>query len=160
MTVQIVKANIFTTGAKYIAHQCNSTSKNSAGLAREVFDKYPYANCYKIREEYESISYSEPGTIQVCGDGLKQRYIINMFAQYYPGQATTLSNDTIEARKKWFFTCLMEISKINDLNSIAFPEKISCGLAGGDWEWYFSRLQKFSEYVKHKAVVLIYKLDH
>jgi O-acetyl-ADP-ribose deacetylase (regulator of RNase III) len=152
--IQIVKANIFTTGAKYICHQTNCISIGAAGLAKNIFNNYPYSDCYSNRK-LKSI----PGTIQVCGDGLKQRYIINMFGQYYPGIATSDINDTIEARKKYFFNCLMEIAKINDLQSIAFPEKVGCGLAGGDWEWYFNKLQKFSEYVKHKAVVLIYKLE-
>lgn len=156
MAIKIINNSIFTTGVKYIAHQNNCVSQYSKGLAKDIFEKYPYANCYMGRREYDSTTYSEPGTIQVCGDGLEQRGIINMFSQYYPGKATE-TIDTIKDRKKWFFNCLMKIAEIENLHSVAFPDHIGCGLAGGDWEWYFKRLVDFSNYVEKKAVVLIYE---
>lgn len=158
MAIEIVKASIFTTGAKYILHQTNCVSYNSAGLAKNIFDTYPYSNYYKNRKEYDSTTYSEPGTIQICGDGLKERYIINMFAQYNPGPTNEEAlHDNIKDRKKWFFSCLMKVAEIKDLNSVALPDRIGCGLAGGDWSWYFKKILAFEKYVERKAKVLIYK---
>ena len=156
--IKTIEADIFTTGAKYIAHQTNcATSGSAAGIAKDIFAKYPYSNCYDKR-----IDHAEPGTIQVCGDGLEQRGIINMFAQYYPGATGNdpAKLDNVINRKKWFHLCLMRIADIENLHSVAFPEKIACGLAGGDWVWYESTLTKFAHYVhqKQNAITLIYKL--
>lgn len=162
--IRIVNGDIFTTGAKFIAHQTNCVSQGAAGLAKTIFEKYPYANSYDKRSvTSDGQGATEPGHIEICGDGLEKRGIINMYSQYYPGKASDNVDDfdSVKNRKKWFHDCLMEISKIADLQSIALPEKIACGLAGGDWNWYFNKLQKFSEYVKHQGViVLIYKYQH
>jgi O-acetyl-ADP-ribose deacetylase (regulator of RNase III) len=155
MSVKIIESDIFWTGAKFIAHQCNCTSNGgAAGIAKEIFAKYPYSNCYYMRTEAAT-----PGTIEVCGDGLNHRGIINMFSQYFPGGPDTNETDDEKARKKWFHQCLMEITKVPNLESIAFPYKIGCGIAGGDWNWYSAQIDKFALFMKDKAQVLIYKIE-
>jgi len=159
MGIHLVNGDIFTTGAQYIAHQTNSKTKGSAaGIAKLIFEKYPYADTYKERVE-DSI----PGTIDVFGDCLFYRGIINMNAQYYPGKVNVnaYSYDTAKNRKMWFHQCLMLISEIPNFKSIAFPDHIACNLAGGDWEWYENKLNKFADYVEKKcnAIVIIYKND-
>ena len=151
--------DIFTTGAKYIGHQSNCVTKGQAsGIAKAIFEKYPYADSYKNR-----IEDAIPGTIEVHGDGLFYRGIINMNAQFYPGKASSnpQSIDTVNNRKKWFHSCLILIAEIPNLQSVAFPYKIGCSLAGGDWDWYELKLNKFAEYVEKKcnADVIIYKYD-
>lgn len=160
MTIKIIDNDIFTIGAKYIAHQCNSITNDAAGIALEIFTRYPYADCYKDR-----IKSSIPGTIQVCGDGLEQRGIINIFAQYFPGKPSI--NDTEKSRQKWFHECLMEIAKIPNLHSIAFPYGIGCNLGGGNWNWYYKQLNKFAIYVQqivlpenNNVTVLLYRLNN
>jgi hypothetical protein len=85
--------------------------------------------------------------------------VINMFGQVYPGppRYPDDSTDGCLARKKLFFSCLKQISLIDDLSSIAFPWMIGCGLAGGDWEFYHNLIDKFADHVKSKANVFIYK---
>lgn len=154
MSVLIVKGNILSTGAKYIAHQCNCVSINSAGLAKTIFDLHPYANTYSLRDR---TNITNPGTIDISGDGLRSRYIINIYAQYNPGPTNDIvAYDSHKDRRNWFHECLMEIAKIDYLDSIALPIKIGCGLAGGDWKWYFKQIVKFEKYVERKARVLIY----
>lgn len=157
MTIKIIDNDIFTTGAKYIAHQCNSITNDAAGIALEIFKRYPYANCYKDRTKS-----STPGTIQICGDGLEQRGVINMFAQYFPGKPNINgTEDTKKMRQKWFHECLREIAKIPNLHSIAFPYGIGCNLAKGNWNWYSEQLNKFSKYVENNNVtVLLYCLNN
>lgn len=151
-----VDGDIFWTGADYICHQVNCSSQGgAAGIARVIFDKYPYSDCYLDRTEK-----SIPGTIQICGDKLINRGIINMFSQYYPGSVKELStNDNENLRKKWFHECLTEIAKL-EFGSIALPDHIGCNIAGGDWNWYLKQIEKFADYVEKKqsAKVLIYKL--
>lgn len=159
MSIHLVKADIFTTGAKYIAHQVNVSTKGQAtGIAKIIFERYPYADIYKDRIEDDV-----PGKIDIAGDGLFYRGIINMLAQYYPGKGQTDPSkfDCYSDRKRWFYECLMAIADIPNLHSIAFPYGISCGLAGGDWNWYEQKLNKFAEYVEKKcnAEVILYKMD-
>ena len=46
-----------------------------------------------------------------------------MFGQYYPGNPKYPESkiDGIKAREKYFHKCLMEIAKIDNLESLAFP---------------------------------------
>ena len=122
------KENILLSDYQYIAHQCNCVSNHSAGLAKSIFQKFPYSDIYKFREKRDS-----PGNIIISGNGIDQRYIINMLAQYYPGEP---KYESYEQRLSWFDSCIDKILKIPDLKQIAFPYKIGCGLAGGKWEDY------------------------
>jgi O-acetyl-ADP-ribose deacetylase (regulator of RNase III) len=154
--IEIVHGDLLDSKEKYIAHQCNCLTTNSAGAALAIFTKYPYSNTYENR-----VDPDEPGTIQIMGDGQEQRYVINMLAQYYPGKPKYPDSilDGIKARQKHFHICLLKIAKIKDLTSIAFPWKIGCNLAGGDWEYYFGTLKNFATYVEatQKAKVKIYR---
>jgi O-acetyl-ADP-ribose deacetylase (regulator of RNase III) len=147
----IIKGSILESDCNYIVHQCNSVSTEALGLAKFIFDIFPYANIYKDREEK-----SIPGTIVICNEGTKK--IINLIGQYYPGKAND-SNDTIELREKWFYKCLGKISKIPNLISIAFPYNIGCGLAGGNWDHYHQMIINFAKYVEEsqKTIVKIYQ---
>lgn len=158
MAVIHIDGDIFWTNADYICHQTNCLSiGGAAGIASIIFNRYPYADCYLERTDG-----SIPGTIQVCGDKLVQRGIINMFSQYYPGGMQPDNNeiDNGNLRKKWFHQCLMEIAKLK-FDSIAFPNSIGCGIAGGDWSWYLNQIEKFADYIEKKqnAKVLVYKLS-
>jgi len=155
---EIIKGDLLESDCKYIAHQCNCISKNSAGIAKDIFNKFPYANTYSDRGEPDN-----PGTIKIVGDGQEQRYIINMYAQYYPGKSKypDAKLDGILTREQYFYKCLGKIAKIPDLESIGFPWMIGCGIAGGDWAWYLGQINIFTNYIEKKqnAKVIIYHLD-
>lgn len=143
--IQIVTGDLLEATEQYIAHQCNCVTNTAAGLAYYLFRKYPHSNVYFFRT-----SHSTPGTIQVCGDGVNNRYVINMYSQYYPGGAwDDFENDHYELRKDYFKNCLSEISKIPNIQSIAFPYKIGCGIAGGKWEDYLEMLNEFADNNPH-----------
>lgn len=108
-----------------IAHQCNCTTTYGKGLYSDIIARYPDADVYKTRDRV-------PGTISVNGG------VIAMFAQYRPGK-----NRNGENREEWFRLCLAEISKL-DIDSIAFPYGIGCGLAGGNWSTYFEMIRQFA----------------
>ncbi len=124
-----VLGDILTFNVQYIAHQCNCTSTRSAGLAKDIFTKYPYSNVYG---KYIRI----PGTIHVCSN------VINMYAQYNPGPPR--SDEEIQTRIVLFKMCLDSIQNIPNLRSIAFPYRIGCGLAKGKWEIYNSMIKDFA----------------
>ena len=76
-----------------------------------------------------------------------------MFAQHYPGRSQFYLKDGRDQREEAFKACLHEISAIEDMNSIAFPWMIGCGLAGGNWDNYQSRIEEFSKSINAKVLV-------
>jgi len=157
--IEVVDCSILDVDSKYIAHQANCVTSVAAHLAEKLFSKFPYADIYSSRKSTNHID--TPGTIIVKGDGVENRFVINMLGQYYPGKSKFPNSnlDGVAARKRYFFSCLTCISKIEDLNSIAFPYMIGCGAAGGDWEWYNSMLEKFAKHVEDRAKVLLCRFE-
>ena len=156
--IEIVTGDLLEAKEKYIAHQCNCISAGgAAGIARAIFDKWPYADCYADRKET-----SAPGTIDIRGNGADQRYIVNMFGQYYPGGARfpLSSLDGLAAREKYFYRCLLQLAKADDLESVAFNWRIGAGIAGGSWDHMLGKLNNFAQFVEAKGVkVTIYRRE-
>lgn len=139
--MKIIKCNLLDADAQYIAHQCNCCSQGSAGLAKKIFDCYPDASYPKQRSRV-------PGTISVHGK------VINCYAQWVPGRP--VENDTAEMRLEWLKKCLWRTTKIPGIHSVAFPHRIGCGLAGGDWESdYEPLLNRFDSYCQSVGIEVI-----
>ena len=141
----------------YIIHQCNCVTNHSKHLAKSVFDAFPFANTYKNRTK-DKTTHHTPGTIDVMGNGITQRYVINAYAQYFPSKAK-YSNDSYEKRLQWFKECLQKISQIKDIRkkTVAMPYNIGCGSAGGNWNEYYDYIKNFAN--KEKIQITLYKLD-
>lgn len=166
MTLEIVTGDLLDAKEKYIAHQCNCVTQNCAGVAKLIFDKWPYANTYALRQlgpDGRTIPTDKLGDIVILGDGKEQRHVINMYAQYYPGKPKypTSTLDGSAVRLDFFYKCLLRVAKIPELESIAFPWRIGCNLGGGDWEKYLGTLNNFAQYVEEtqKAKVVIYRIS-
>jgi len=133
--LEIIQGDILTTDCQYICHQTNCTSNGSAaGLAKVIFNVYPEADIYKNR-----VNQDDPGKIIIIGK------VINMNAQIYPSKPKYHDSpkDGFRVRERYFKSCLDQIAEIPDLESVAFPWFIGCGLAGGQWETYFEMLTNF-----------------
>ena len=64
------------------------------------------------------------------------------------------------AREKYFYHGLLRLSKVPDLESVAFPWRICCGLGGGNWDRTFGQLKIFESFVAQKGVkVSIYRRE-
>ena len=155
--IEIVTGDLFEAKEKYLVHQCNCVTNSAAHLAKDVFEKFPYSDIYTKREDPD-----KPGTIIVRGNGKDQRYVVALLGQYYPGRPkypkSTL--DGIPAREKYFYRSLLRLAKLPDLESVAFPWRIGCGAAGGDWEHYLGKITNFAQYVGDKGVqVRIYRRE-
>jgi len=160
MDLQVVHGNLFDSEEQYICHQCNSVTTTGANFSKAMFAKYPYADIYKHRVYGEDPSPDQlPGNIIVKGNGKDQRYVINMLGQYYPGPAKypDSKRDGWKARQNAFQQCLDKIAALPNLTSVAFPFKIGCGAAGGDWTVYRAMIKAFAE--KTGVKVRVYKLD-
>jgi len=158
MKAEIITGDLLDSPTKYIAHQCNCISQNSAGVAKSIFNRFPFADTYQNRTEPDQL-----GSIKVLGNGIDQRFVINMFSQYYPGSPKypDSATDGLKSRERHFHRCLLKISQIPNLETIAFPWKIGCNLAGGDWKFYLGTINNFAEYVdKHQqAKVIIFRRE-
>jgi O-acetyl-ADP-ribose deacetylase (regulator of RNase III) len=154
--VSIVKGNLLDAKEKYIAHQLNCTSRYAKGIAQQLFTIFPYCDLYSSREHNDL-----PGHITVCGDGIKTRLVMSIFGQYYPGAPDNNSLlDSAKAREGYFWHCLMSIAKMADVESIALPDRVGCGLARGNWEHYQRMLENFEAIINEhqKVAVRLYRL--
>jgi len=153
--IKVITDDLLTTDIQYIAHQCNCVSKKSAHLSRDIFEEFSYADVYTGRTVPDTL-----GTVKVRGNGKEERYVINMFGQYYPGTVRYPKSpkDNYQARERAFKSCLEDIEKIPGSTEIAFPYKIGCGAAGGDWVIYKKMLEDFAERVYPFIDVYIIKL--
>jgi len=148
--LKIVTGDLLGCTEKYLCHQTNCITTRSKHLAKSVFTAFPHANIYSTRDNPDT-----PGSIIIRGDGIDQRYVINMLGQYYPGcKYPNSKRDGRPARLVYFESCL---GKMKDLTgSFAFPWRIGCGAAGGDWDLYLGLIKDFA--AKIEGDVCIYKL--
>lgn len=155
MTIEIKTGDLLEATEQYICHQTNCVSNGgAAGIARAIFDQFPYADCYSRR-----INPDVPGTIDICG-GEFARHIINMHAQFYPGspQYPHSNKDGYVVREQYFQQCLDLIGALDKLQSVAFPWMIGCGIAGGSWPTYLTMLTNFAIQMEDRGVnVVIYR---
>jgi hypothetical protein len=81
---------------------------------------------------------------------------------YYHGEAgMDMYQDTRKNREAWFKQCLEGLESwciTNHIKTVAFPYKIGCGLAGGDWKHYLKMITDFAEENSHLQVT-IYTLE-
>jgi len=74
ITPPITPPITITTKAKFLCNVCDCVSIGNKGdkLTQAVFEKYGYANCYIERVATKK---SVPGTLQIKGDGKKNRLL-------------------------------------------------------------------------------------
>jgi O-acetyl-ADP-ribose deacetylase (regulator of RNase III) len=159
MDLAIINGDLFDATEQYICHQCNSVTTVGANLAQSMFKRFPHADIYSCRKKpHIPEDFELPGNIIIRGDGKTQRYVINIIGQYYPGPSKypNSSRDGWSVRQAAFQTCLDKIAKIPGLKSVAFPWKIGCGAAGGDWIVYRKMIKTFAE--KTGVKVRVYKV--
>ena len=155
--IEIVTGDIFEATEKYLVHQCNCVTNKAAHLAADVFEKFPHSDIYTGR-----VDPDQAGQIIIRGNGKDQRYVVAILGQYYPGRSRypKSSLDGIPVREKYFYRGLLRLAKVEDLESVAFPWRIGCGAAGGDWERYLGTITNFANFVGEKGVkVKIYRRE-
>lgn len=163
--IKTIVGDLLEAKEKYIVHQTNCVTTGAGGLAKFLFNKFPYADVYSTRTEEDrtiNLLRDKPGSITICGNGQDQRLIVNLMGQLYPGGFwDDMPEDNEEMRHKFFHKALLKLSKIPDLESVAFPFKIGCGIAGGNWEWYLGTINNFATYLEDTqgAQVVIYQRE-
>lgn len=122
------KGNLLSAKEKVIAHQVNCFGV-AAGLAGAIFRKWPTAE-----HDYQQLIKRCPpksllGMAQLTGEQKdRARHVIcNLFGQYEPGPAYN------PKRLEQALEMLGNTARIMKW-SVALPYKLSCGIAGGDWD--------------------------
>lgn len=139
MLISLVQGDLLEASEPYVGHQCNCVTVGpGAGLAKALFRKFPYANVYTQRTEP-----SIPGTYSIHGNGMDQRYVVNLYAQYFPGKPKKPA-DTAEKRLHWLLQSLGAFIGDVQAPTIALPYGIGCGLAGGDQDTYYKALERLA----------------
>jgi O-acetyl-ADP-ribose deacetylase (regulator of RNase III) len=130
--------DVLSSSANVIAHQVNAMGVMGAGLAKQIRTKYFYVfNTYKTFCEVNSRSRSLLGKCLLV-PVKEQQYIANLFGQYNYGTGSRKTD--YEAVSKALESCKAQMQGRN-LKSIAFPYKMSSGLAGGDWNVIYSLIE-------------------
>ena len=144
--VKIINGDIIDSECKYIAHQCNCNTVKAHGLSKTIATKWPWADVYSKRVQIgtrnAAVNPSIPGTIELITNENANKTVICLFAQWAPGKSGDYAgyypktyNDTKENRLTWFKECMTKVDELN-IDEIAMPYKIGCGLAGGEWKTY------------------------
>ncbi len=151
--MKIIKENILNSTEKYIAQQCNCLTVSAHGLSQSLADKWTWCHPYSSRSRLGRRNLAieddrdESGTIRILSSENKDKNVICMFAQWAPSKPGKYNypnsdTDTYQNREKWFEECLDKILEIDDLESIAFPYQIGCGLAKGSWSIIANIIQR------------------
>jgi hypothetical protein len=151
--LKIVHGDLFEATEGYLCHQTNCVTKRSAHLSKTVFTRFPYADIYTGRTGKDIA-----GTIVVREDPKHDGpIVVNMLGQVYPGESRfpTSKTDGVGARLGYFKSCLSYMLELD--GDFAFPWRIACGAAGGDWAEYLEALVDFSRDAEGR--VTVYKLD-
>lgn len=127
--------DILESRAPIILHQVNCAGVMGAGLAKQIRQKYP--SVYNRYRDF-ALGYDFSAN-QLLGFSLftsinldeKLPFIVNCFAQDEFGRDKVQTN--YEALNDCFLDVELICRQSYDCCTIAIPDHIGCGLAGGDW---------------------------
>ena len=165
MPLHIINGDILQLkNIQYIVHQTNCLCVRSHGLSESIAQVYPWSDVYSQRRHIPGRNLaipehrSKPGSISIFKNPNHGPHVICLHAQYdfgTPRQKQRLweYKDTSHNREYWFKQCLEQVKHLKP-ESLAFPWKIGCGLAGGNWEKYYPMIVELSNYCD---VTLVYK---
>ena len=133
-----------------IVQQENHTGFSAKGLSAAVKEKYPYGHVL-----HQKPSSRPLGSTLVCRppEGVTGPAVVNFIAQRNPGPAVERVADSAEERESWFLECLEKLKK-EGFESVAFPEKIGCGLAGGNWQSYSALIEEWAKEMKIRVCIV------
>eukprot|EP00939_MAST-03C_sp_MAST-3C-sp1_P002917 g2917.t1 len=168
-TVVHISGSLLDSDTQFVVHQTNCRHKPPGlGLAKHIFQKWPHSDVYSSRAPWvKGTQYDKPGSLAIRGAGFGPtpackagRGVINLFGQDWQGKKEKAAASWEESRRMrlgWFEQGVREISRIPALTSVAFPFKIGCNLAGGDWGAYLRVLGDLAAACPGVRVV-VYKL--
>ncbi len=180
------EGDLLTFGpADVIVQQCNCVTVKAHGLSASIRNTFAYADVYanrKARSPNQAKQPDVPGKCILCKAPKKNSYVHQpqvacLLSQFYPGRsgnywkkfytyddAAKDMDDSSLNRLKWFKEALVDLarqlksSKPGKIN-VAFPYKIGCGLAGGDWKVYEKAIKDWEQLHLKEYNIYIVKLQ-
>lgn len=136
--IKFCNGDLLNSNANIIAHQVNARGVMGSGVALAVKTKYP-----EVFQSYRK--FFEEGKLKLgkvdfakTNDG---KIVANMCGQDRYGRDGKQYTD-YEALEKCFDKTARYMKEKN-LDSIAFPFKLGCGLGGGDWNIVFAMIKEY-----------------
>lgn len=150
-----VEGDLLDATEDLIAHQANCVTHRARGLAHSLFSRFPHSDIYSAaaRQRRGTLNGDTPGTVAISGElgNHAPRGVAHLFGQRAPGRAW---GGEEWQRLAWFRAALEDLGRQPGLTSVAFPERIGCGMAGGDWSAYRAALASFAaEHPQIRAVI-------
>lgn len=151
MVKVIENSNLLDIESGIICHQVNCIGVMGGGIALQIRKKWP-----EVYEKYVAYCRGWPKPESLLGDVQdvvldNDRVVANCFGQVYPGNGCMTSYDA------WDGILLRLVDEENFFGlPLHFPWMIGCGLAGGDWNVMYNKLNDF--FTAHAAEVYIHKL--
>lgn len=132
MKEKVYQGNLLNSTAEIICHQCNCQGGFGAGVAKAIRDAYP-----RVYEQYKKAVNGGLVKLGMCQvvkthPGFDDnRLVANLFGQEtYGGEKKRYTNyEGIYVALEKLATYCQE----HNIKSVAFPWKMSCGLAGAEW---------------------------
>lgn len=156
MSVLVKDANLLAATEEYIVQQCCCTAVRPHGLSEAIaigLKVNPYAQRRVLKGNWATLdTRPTPGTVGIFTSPVGALMVACLYAQYthgkpgiYKDPLTTefAQNDTRSQRFDWFKECLGRLDALHP-KSLAFPYKIGCGLAGGDWTQYLAAIRDWA----------------
>lgn len=124
------QGSVLASTADIIAHQVNCQGVMGAGLAKQIKRKFPnvFESYQKRCQEAKAVNRIPLGDVQLVYILATRQYVANLFAQNGYGTGHRMT-DYPSLEK-----CFQKLNSMDPLLTIAIPDHIGCGLAGGDWD--------------------------
>lgn len=145
--VTIKKGDLLKAQETIIGHQVNCLGTIS-GLAGAVFKKWPYAKNDYLQLIKNVQARSLLGMAHFTGQQKDGHIICNLFGQFEPGAAYN------PKKLEQALEQLGNFARVSG-HSVALPWKLSCGIAGGDWD----EVQRIIERTMEDVECVIYRRE-
>jgi O-acetyl-ADP-ribose deacetylase (regulator of RNase III) len=148
--VKEVIQDIFDSKANALIHGCNCFCTMSAGLAKEIKERFPQV--FNADRETESGDIKKLGTFTYAGiyDYQKEEYpdlkvIYNLYSQYSFGREKRHTDYGAFCKGLEEIRDSILNNNVYDIKTIGIPFGIGCGLGGGRWVTVKSIIQEVFE---------------
>jgi hypothetical protein len=155
-----ISGNLLEATEQYIVQQCCCTAVKAHGLS-DVIARVLGVNVYAIRRREGRKNLAVPADRAVPGTIRVEKNVINLFGPFAMGKPGAYHTDlgvpdSAADRVRYFREGLDAIRQLAPA-SVAFPYRIGCGLAGGNWTVYRGMLEEFA--AANPAIrVVVYRL--
>lgn len=167
----------FGTKDYWLVQQENCARCNPHGLSLAIRKKYSYGCVLHLppseRKPGQVLIRQPPDGLDYGAEAWSQGpIVVNLLAQRFPGKPGGLT-DNARFREGYFRRCLGALRESVDAEvakrkgsqggfqsqlNVVFPDKIGCGLAGGDWKIYRKMITDWAATLEGKVFVWIVKM--